>query len=178
MVVVGAESTAQATARVTALDVLRELTGRGAPRAPDLDSLEAWGRAFGAAVASVLANNALASVIVSLSGDLGVGKTTLARAICSGIGVTAPSSVTSPTFALLQQYNSAVGVVVHADLYRLKGPSELDALGWDEIVGTAPVLLVEWPDRAEGTLPEHTIAIELWHDIDHVDRRALSVRMR
>ena len=147
---------------------LVELLTRGAPRAPDRASLEAWGRAVGALLPR--------PSIVTLSGDLGVGKTTLARALCDGLGVHASVSVTSPTFALMQEYTSPRGTVMHVDLYRLKGPGELAALGWDEIVATASVLLIEWPDRARGTLPRTAIDIELRHDAAHADRRALSVR--
>ena len=81
--------------------------------------------------------------VVTLEGDLGSGKTTLARAICAGLGVSALGAVTSPTFSLVQQYDSPRGPVVHVDLYRLRHESELEALGWDELVATAPVLLVE-----------------------------------
>jgi tRNA threonylcarbamoyladenosine biosynthesis protein TsaE len=76
--------------------VLSHLLTRGAPRAPERDSLEAWGRAVGAALP--------VPAVVTLEGDLGSGKTTLARAICAGLGVSALGAVTSPTFSLVQQY--------------------------------------------------------------------------
>lgn len=86
--------------------------------------------------------------MITLAGDLGAGKTTLVRAICEGLAVADVSAVTSPTFALIQEYAAPRGTIVHADLYRLKSSAELDALGWDEILATADVLLVEWPERA------------------------------
>ena len=147
---------------------LRHLVGRGAPRAPDLASLEAWGRSLGAALPR--------PAIVTFSGDLGAGKTTLVRAICVGLDVADPAAVTSPTFALIQEYAAPRGPVVHVDLYRLRSARELDAIGWDEVVATAPVLLVEWPNRAVDSLPNHVIAIELRHDPVRRDRRRLSVR--
>jgi len=67
--------------------------------------------------------------------------------------------------------------VVHADLYRLRSTSELEALGWDELVANAPLLLVEWPQHALDTLPSGVIAIELRHDPSLADRRLLSVRV-
>ncbi len=85
------------------------------------------------------------------------------------------SAVTSPTFALIQEYAAPRGTVVHADLYRLRSRAELDALGWDEILATADVMLIEWPERAAGTLPSDTIALELRHDHEHTDRRMLIV---
>ena len=149
---------------------LAHLLARGAPRAPDRDSLEAWGRALGAALPR--------PAIVTLAGDLGAGKTTLARAMCAGLGVTDLAAVTSPTFSLVQQYESPRGAVVHVDLYRLRSGAELEALGWDELVATAPVLLVEWPDRAAGTLPADVIAITLVHDPENPQRRLLRVQRR
>ena len=147
---------------------LQQLLGRDAPRSPDRDSLEAWGRALGAALPR--------PAVVAYSGELGAGKTTLVRAVCEGLGVTDPSLVTSPTFALIQEYPSPKGTVVHADLYRLRTDAELEGLGWDEIVANASVLLVEWPERAMDTMPPGTINIELNHDPDHEDRRRLTVR--
>lgn len=144
------------------------LVGRGAPRAPDRASLEAWGRALGAALPRPM--------VITLAGDLGAGKTTLVRAICAGLNVNDLSAVTSPTFALIQEYPSPAGAVVHVDLYRLRSDAELEALGWEEIVATSSVLLVEWPERAAGSLPKHTLAIELRHDAEHDDRRVLTVR--
>lgn len=148
-------------------EALAHLLGRGAPRAPDRDSLEAWGRALGA----VLPRPA----VITLEGDLGAGKTTLARAICAGLGVADVHSVTSPTFSLVQQYEAPAGPIVHVDLYRLRSEAELDALGWDELVTTAPVLLVEWPERAAHTLPPGRIGICLSHDADVPDRRVLRI---
>lgn len=147
---------------------LAHLLGRGAPRAPDLETLEAWGRAVGAALPR--------PAIITLEGDLGAGKTTLARAICAGIGVENLAAVTSPTFSLVQHYEAPNGPVVHVDLYRLRSEAELQQLGWDELVATSPVLLVEWPDRAAGTLPPDVIALTLTHDVEHPDRRVLRIR--
>ena len=114
-------------------------------------------------------------MVITLSGDLGAGKTTLARALCAGLGVLALDEVTSPTFSLVQQYAAPRGPVTHVDLYRLRSDSELDTLGWDELVATAPVLLIEWPDRAASTLPRDTIAISLTHDPSDSARRLLRI---
>lgn len=143
------------------------LLGRGAPRAPDRESLEAWGRALGAVLPR--------PVVITLEGDLGAGKTTLVRAICEGLGVSDMALVTSPTFSVIQQYAALSGPVVHADLYRLRSDAELDLLGWDEIVATAHVLLIEWPDRAVNTLPRETVHLVLAHDGVNTDRRLLRI---
>lgn len=153
---------------VVVADTLAHLLGRGAPRNPDRDSLDAWGRALGAVLPR--------PTVITLEGDLGAGKTTLARALCAGLGVLALDAVTSPTFSLVQEYDAPRGPVVHADLYRLKGPADLEALGWEELVDRSPVLLIEWPDRAANMLPADTIAITLAHDPEHPDRRLLKVQ--
>lgn len=146
---------------------LERLLARGAPRSPDRDSLDAWGRAVGAALPR--------PAVVTLAGDLGAGKTTLARALCAGLGVQNLDAVTSPTFSLVQQYDSPPGTVVHVDLYRLRSDAELDALGWDELVAAASVLLVEWPERAMLRLPSMIIGITLAHDPSDPQRRLLRV---
>lgn len=150
-----------------AADSLSYLLGRGAPRAPDRDSLVSWGRALGAVLPR--------PVVITLEGDLGAGKTTLVRAICVGIGVAAIEAVTSPTFSIVQQYDAPGGPVVHADLYRLRSDAELVMLGWDELVEHARVLLVEWPDRAVNTLPRDTIHVVLGHDPENANRRLLRI---
>lgn len=133
----------------------------GAPRVPPRAArsrlalteveLVAWGEAFG--------RSARAPLVVTLAGDLGAGKTTLAQAICRGYGVA--DAVTSPTYALVHEYASARGPVYHLDLYRLEQPRELDALGWDEIVAGDALVLVEWPTRAGDRLPAGVVTLDL-----------------
>lgn len=115
--------------------------------------LVAWGEAFGRAVR--------APVCITLAGDLGAGKTTLVQAIARGIGVTEP--VTSPTYALVHEYASPAGPVHHLDLYRLREPSQLAQLGWDELLRSGGIVLVEWPERAERLLPSGVSALTLAH---------------
>ncbi len=101
--------------------------------------------------AKVLAPGAL----VLLSGGLGAGKTFFARALLRGLGVTA--AVPSPTFTLLQEYETRVGVVLHVDLYRLREAGtdtrvEIARLGLRELRGDGAILLVEWSDGFEEEL--------------------------
>lgn len=100
-------------------------------------------------------------VVLALTGDLGAGKTTLAQAICRGVGIL--EDVTSPTYSLVNQYEVNGTTIYHLDLYRINGPKDLTNLDWDEIVNTKGIVLVEWADRAEGLLPSRAIGIHLEH---------------
>ena len=128
-----------------------------------LEELRQWGEALG--------KNATPPLIIALSGDLGAGKTTLVQAICAGYGVTEP--VTSPTYALVHEYASSRSPVYHIDLYRLKDESELTNIGWDDIIASPALVLVEWPERAGAALPADHVPIDLEHLPDDPDRRVL-----
>ena len=126
----------------------------------DLAELRKWGEALG--------KSATAPLLIALSGDLGAGKTTLAQAICEGYGVT--EAVTSPTYALVHEYASPRSAVFHVDLYRLNNEAELTNLGWDDIVASHALVLVEWPERAGASLPADHVPIDVEHlpaDPDH-----------
>lgn len=126
--------------------------------------LVAWGERLGRVAEPPL--------VLTLSGDLGTGKTTLVRAICRGYGVT--EDVTSPTFALVHEYHAPRSPVYHLDLYRLRDASELAQLGWDEIVSARALIIVEWPERAGGDVPAGAVPITLAHLEADPDRRLLS----
>jgi tRNA threonylcarbamoyladenosine biosynthesis protein TsaE len=134
--------------------------GRLAVTEPELIT---WGESLGRA--------AHAPLLLTVAGDLGAGKTTLARAICRGYGVV--ESVTSPTFALVHQYHSPRSPVYHVDLYRLGGPHELTNLGWDDIVTDHALVIVEWPDRGGERIPADHVPITLQHIPDDAERRLL-----
>jgi tRNA threonylcarbamoyladenosine biosynthesis protein TsaE len=89
-----------------------------------------------------------APLVLFLHGDLGAGKTTLARAILQALGETGP--VRSPTYALVAEYQPAGQRVLHLDLYRLNTPDELQSLGLADYLPGSRLWLVEWPDRGEG----------------------------
>ncbi len=100
---------------------------------------------------------------VLLRGDLGSGKTTLARAILAALGVT--ENVPSPTFTSVQAYETPRLRVSHYDLYRLKRESELEELGLDEALDQGAAL-IEWPERAERRLPADALIAALDADTE------------
>lgn len=116
----------------------------------ELPDLDAMGE-FGARIADLLRPGD----VVALSGGLGAGKTTLARAIIAALGYT--EEVPSPTFAIIETYDAPPlrVPVVHGDFYRLNDPSESEEIGLDDYREGA-VLIAEWPDHAGGF--EHEVA--------------------
>jgi tRNA threonylcarbamoyl adenosine modification protein YjeE len=98
--------------------------------------------------------------MVTLSGDLGAGKTTLARALIRHLAGDPTIEVPSPSFTLIQTYDLPRFPVVHADLYRVSGAAELAELGFEDLPADA-VTLLEWPDRAAGVLPPDRLDIAI-----------------
>ena len=94
---------------------------------------------------------------IYLSGELGAGKTTLARGFLRAMGIT--GSVRSPTYTLVEVYETTGVSVVHLDLYRLTDESELEPLGLREWARSGYLWLVEWPDRAQGHLPRPDLSV-------------------
>jgi tRNA threonylcarbamoyladenosine biosynthesis protein TsaE len=131
------------------------------------DELRSWGERIGAGAATPL--------FVTLSGDLGAGKSVLARAIARGAGVTAV--MPSPTFNLVFRYEAARGIdVVHLDLYRLERVDDVAELGWRELGATHEIVLVEWPERAAQLLPRDRWDIRI--DVAADDLRSVSASAR
>lgn len=116
-------------------------------------------QAFAAAAARALPAPAGAPLIVYLRGDLGAGKTSLARGLLRALGETGP--VRSPTYALVAAYELVGGRVIHLDLYRLEDPGELEQLGLRDLLDDSRLWLVEWPERGEGHLPPADALLEL-----------------
>ncbi len=98
--------------------------------------------------------------VVLLIGNLGAGKTTLAKGIVKGLGAAPPEEVSSPTYTLIHEYSPRV---YHIDLYRLEELREALALGLEEIFDRDAVVLVEWGERFPQILPAERVEIELRH---------------
>ncbi|MBV8842723.1 MAG: tRNA (adenosine(37)-N6)-threonylcarbamoyltransferase complex ATPase subunit type 1 TsaE [Bryobacterales bacterium] len=97
--------------------------------------------------------------VVLLIGNLGAGKTTLAKGIVSGLGAASPEEVSSPTFTLIHEYGG--GRVYHVDLYRLDRPEEVATLGLDELFDKDAVVLIEWGERFPQLMPAERVEIRL-----------------
>jgi tRNA threonylcarbamoyladenosine biosynthesis protein TsaE len=115
--------------------------------------------ALGARLARALPALADFAGIVYLQGDLGSGKTTLARGLLRELGV--EGTVRSPTYTLLERYETPAAIVVHLDLYRLQSPAELEPLGLRELHRPQHLWLIEWPERAQGRLPDADVRVML-----------------
>ncbi len=97
--------------------------------------------------------------VVLLIGNLGAGKTTLAKGIVRGLGAADPDEVSSPTFTLIHEYGE--GRVYHIDLYRLEEARELATLGLDEIFDRDALVLIEWGERFARFLPAERIEVRI-----------------
>jgi tRNA threonylcarbamoyladenosine biosynthesis protein TsaE len=106
-----------------------------------------------------LARELPAHGVVLLIGNLGAGKTTLAKGIVNGLGAAAADEVSSPTFTLIHEYGE--GRVYHVDLYRLDEPREVATLGLEEIFERDGVVLIEWGERFPRLLPAERIEIRI-----------------
>lgn len=124
-----------------------------------------------AAAGAALARQARSGDVITLTGPLGVGKTAFARGFIAALGHR--GEVPSPSFAIVQPYEALCPPVWHADLYRLRDPSELEELGLD--AAAEGILLVEWPERAgEGAWPD-ALALSLQFGEDGARRLTAKV---
>jgi tRNA threonylcarbamoyladenosine biosynthesis protein TsaE len=115
--------------------------------------------ACGARLARALPGHRPELLQIHLHGDLGAGKTTLARGFLQALGYS--GVVRSPTYTLVESYALGAVTVVHTDLYRLQRPEELEALGLRDLAVADHVWLIEWPERAGSWLPAADIDITL-----------------
>lgn len=103
------------------------------------------------ALASKFAATLRPGDVVCLEGDLGAGKTTFTQGLAAALKV--KGRVTSPTFCIVQEHTGDGCLLVHMDLYRLKGEEDVEAIGWEDYLSRGAILVVEWPERAGGLIP-------------------------
>lgn len=121
----------------------------------------ALGSALARGFIELRARESCVSLCLHLRGELGAGKSTLARALLRALGVT--GKIKSPTYALVEPYDSAHGLLLHMDLYRLTEAAELEYLGVDSLFTQASLMLIEWPEKAGELLPDPDLKISLSH---------------
>lgn len=116
-------------------------------------------RSFGGALADALLSVSGGAVVVAIQGELGAGKTTLVRGLVNALGI--DGSVRSPTYTLIEPYEAHGRHIYHLDLYRLADPREVEALGVCDLLRSDTVLLIEWPERGVGALPQADLTIAI-----------------
>ena len=97
--------------------------------------------------------------VFAFYGGMGAGKTTFIKAVCDQLGVN--DAVTSPTFAIVNEYNSQMGPIYHFDFYRIKKASEVLDIGFDDYIYSGNLCLMEWPELIEDFLPEETTIVKI-----------------
>lgn len=102
--------------------------------------------------------------IFAFYGHMGAGKTTFIKALCAALGST--DDVNSPTFAIVNEYDSHEGPIYHFDFYRIKNQEEVIDLGFDDYLYSGNVCLMEWPELVEELLPEDTVRVEICENAD------------
>jgi tRNA threonylcarbamoyladenosine biosynthesis protein TsaE len=128
-------------------------------------------------IAQSVAETLLGNELICLDGELGAGKTTFSRYLLEKLGVT---DVVSPTYSLHQIYHSRLGIVNHFDLYRIQDASDLESIGFLEVVLKSEITLIEWAKKLDSNdLPmgKRVISIEIGkYDFDHEDLRWVELK--
>ncbi len=111
---------------------------------------------------------------IALYGTLGMGKTVFARSLIRALTKEPELEVPSPTFTLVQTYDSPKGLLYHYDFYRLENPEEIYELGWEEAQENG-IIILEWPERITSLLPPKRIDIHLSKIEDRPDHRTIEI---
>ena len=122
-----------------------------------------------------MAERAKPGDVFTLVGDLGVGKTVFTQGIAEGLGIDEPDN--SPTFTIVQEYESGRMPFYHFDVYRIGDPEEMDEIGFDDYIYGDGLCLIEWADLIEEILPEKRVAIRIEKDLEKgFDYRRITIQ--
>lgn len=102
--------------------------------------------------------------IITFSGEMGAGKTTLIKEFCNHLGV--KDDISSPTFSLVNEYASPNGPIYHFDLYRIRSEEEMYDIGYEDYFDSGYLCLVEWPEMAPGIIPDSRMAVRIETEAD------------
>ena len=116
-------------------------------------------------------------VTILLIGDLGAGKTTLAKGLAAGYGGIRPEEVSSPTFPLIHEYGNPTSVY-HIDLYRLDTVAEVESLGLDEVFARPAAVFLEWAERFPSLLPRRRIEISIFAEYDQSETETRRIEVQ
>ncbi len=97
--------------------------------------------------------------IFAIYGTMGAGKTTLVKALCAELGT--EDTVKSPTFSIVNEYDSPSGAIFHFDFYRIKGIGEVYDIGFEEYIDSGSYVFMEWPELIEPLIPEETVSLHI-----------------
>ena len=121
-----------------------------------------------------IGENALPGQVYTLVGDLGVGKTVFTQGVAAGLGITEP--VNSPTFTIIQEYETGRMPFYHFDVYRIGDIEEMEEIGYDDYFYGNGICLIEWANLIEEILPEHIIEITIEKNLEKgFDYRKITV---
>ena len=116
------------------------------------------------ALGKALGEKASPGQIYTLDGDLGTGKTVFTQGVAAGLGITEP--VSSPTFTIIQEYDTGRLPLYHFDVYRIGDIEEMEEIGYDDYFFGEGICLIEWADLIREILPEHVIRITIEKDLE------------
>ena len=102
--------------------------------------------------------------VFAFYGQMGAGKTTFIKAVCEELGVT--DTITSPTFAIVNEYTAALGPIYHFDFYRIKKLEEVYDMGYEDYFYSGALCLIEWPELIEELLPEDAVRVTIEEEAD------------
>ena len=121
-------------------------------------------------VGKKIGENAKPGQIYTLTGDLGVGKTVFTQGVAAGLGITEP--ICSPTFTIIQEYESGRLPLYHFDVYRIGDIEEMEEIGYDDYFFGQGICLIEWAELIEEILPEHIIEITIEKNLEMGKQRS------